>query len=99
VRTDILAAFNRFKQAPVPADKLEAVKSHLRYRFLLSLDNSESIAATLASYIALRRTPETINRLYDLYSRVTPQDVQRVSKKYFVDDGRTIVTLKGGGAK
>ena len=48
VRTDILAAFNRFKQAPVPADKLEAVKSHLRYRFLLGLDNSESIAATLA---------------------------------------------------
>ncbi len=99
VRSSILAAFNRFKQAPVPADKLEAVKSHLRYRFLLGLDNSESIAATLADYVALRRTPETINRLYDLYSRVTPQDVQRVANQYFVDDGRTIVTLKGGDAK
>jgi zinc protease len=99
VREDILAAFNRFKAAPVPADRLEAVKSHLRYRFLLGLDNSESIAVTLADYIALRRTPETINRLYELYARVTLRDVQRVANKYFVDNGRTIVTLKGETAK
>jgi zinc protease len=99
VREDILATFSRFKQTPVPADMLEAVKSHLRYRFLLDMDNSESIAVTLSNFVALKRTPETINRLYDLYSRVTPQDVQRVANKYFVDNGRTIVTLKGGSAK
>jgi zinc protease len=99
VRTDILAAFNRFRQTPVPARRLESVKNHLRYRFLLSMDNSENIAITLSNYVALKRTPETINRLYDLYAQVTPQDIQRVADKYFVDNGRTIVTLTGGGAK
>ena len=99
VRQEIAAAVERFKKAPVAKDRLEAVKSHLRYQFALGMDNSEAIAAILARYVALRRTPETINKLYDLYSRVTPEDVQRIANKYFVDQGHTIVTLKGGSAK
>jgi zinc protease len=63
------------------------------------MDNSEAIAASLARYVALRRTPETINRLYQLYSQVTPEDIQRIANQYFVDQGRTVVTLKGGNAK
>ncbi len=46
-----------------------------------------------------KSAPETINRLYDLYAKVTPQDLLRIANKYFVDSGRTIVTLKGGTAK
>ena len=80
-------------------ERLEAVKSHLRYSFALGMDNSEAIAGTLARYVALRRTPETINKLYELYARVTPEDVQRIANKYFVEKGRTIVTLTGGNAK
>jgi len=63
------------------------------------MNNSEAIASTLARYVALRRTPETINRLYDLYAKVTPADVQRIANKYFADNGRVIVTLEGGKAK
>ena len=99
VREDILAAFRKYQDTPVPKDRLEAVKSRLRYQFALGLDNSESIAEALAGYVGLRRTPETVNRLYDLYAAVTPEDVQRVARKYFVDEGRVIVTLKGAGSK
>jgi zinc protease len=53
----------------------------------------------VARFVALRRTPETINRLYEVYDRVTPEDIQRVARKYFVEDGRTIVTLTGGKAQ
>ncbi len=63
------------------------------------MDNSESIAAILTRYIALRRTPETINRLYDQYTAITPEDVQAIARKYFVDTSRTVVTLRGGKAK
>ena len=99
VKQDVLATFDRFKQKPVEAERLEAVKKHLRYGFALSMNNSEAIASTLARYVALRRTPETINRLYDLYAKVTPADVQRIANKYFADNGRVIVTLEGGKAK
>jgi zinc protease len=83
----------------VPKDRLEAVKSHLRYAFALAMDNSESIAATLARYVALRRTPETINRLYEMYAKITSEDVQDIARKYFSENSRTVVTLAGGKAQ
>ncbi|MCS6953563.1 MAG: insulinase family protein [Bryobacteraceae bacterium] len=95
VRDQILATLDSFRKAPVPPSRLEAVKNHLRYRFALSLDSSESIAATVARYVALRRTPETINRLYDVYARITPEDVQAAAARYLTESRRTIVTLKG----
>jgi len=93
VKNEIVKTFNSFKSTSVQKDKLDAVKSNLRYSFALGLDNSEAIAAALASYIALRRTPETINKVYDLYGVITPEDIQSMARKYFVDTHRTIVTL------
>lgn len=99
VRESVLAALRGFAETPVDDSLLANVKSHLRYRFALSLDNSEAIASTLAHYVSLRRTPETINRLYHLYEQVTPQLLQTVAARYFQPNGRTIVTLANGDAK
>lgn len=95
VRDDVLATIRSFRDTPVPSERLEAVKSHLRYSFSLRLNNSEAIAGAVARFVALRRSPETINKLYDLYAKLTPQDIQRVAKKYLAESGRTIVTLTG----
>ncbi|HLF84356.1 MAG TPA: insulinase family protein, partial [Blastocatellia bacterium] len=92
-KTEIIKAFDSYKTTAVAADKLNAVKSNLKYGFALSLDNSEAIAANLAPYISLRRTPETLNKLYDLYAAITPQDIQQMAKKYFVESKRTTVVL------
>ena len=51
------------------------------------------IAAAMAQYVALRRTPETVDKLYALYDTITPQDIRDVAARYFVDKQRTIVTL------
>lgn len=93
VKSEIIKAFESYKTAMVATDKLNAVKSNLKYGFALSLDNSEAIAANLAPYIALKRTPETLNKVYDLYASVTPQDIQAMAKKYFVENKRTTVVL------
>ncbi len=99
VRDDVLKTFAGFKEKPVSAERLDQVKKHLRYSFALSMNNSESIAGIATRFVALRRTPETINRLYEVYNSITPEDIQAVARKYFVDNGRTIVTLTGGDAK
>ena len=99
VKQRILETFSGFKDQLVPPERLDAVKRHLRYSFALGMDNSEAIARTLAHYIALRRTPETINKVYDLYQSVTPEDIRRVARKYFSENGRTIVTLSGRKAQ
>jgi zinc protease len=96
VRDEILKTVEQFRSNPVPKERLEAVKSNLRYSFALRMDNSETIASVVARYVALRRTPETINRIYDMYAKVTPEDILRVARKYLIEDGRTVVTLTGG---
>ncbi len=101
VNQAILATVKQFSETTVDAAKLERVKENLRYRFALGLNNSEAIAGTVARYVALKRTPETINRVYDLYASLTPADIQRVAKQYLTERNRTTVTLTGaaGGSK
>jgi zinc protease len=94
VEQQILAAFDKLKTQLLPDEELESVKSHLRYQFALSMNSTAAIADTLAHYISLRRTPETINKRYALYQKVSPADVQTVAGKYFVENGRTVALLK-----
>ena len=94
VEQQILSTFEKLKTEPIPAEELESVKSHLRYQFALGMDSTAAIADTLAHYIGLRRTPETINKRYTLYQQVSAADVETVANKYFVENGRTVATLQ-----
>jgi zinc protease len=96
VEAQIRSTAKEFVDKPVDPKKLELLKQHLRYSFALQLDNSEAIASTVASYVALRRTPETINRYFDTYAKLTPADIQRVAAKYLIDRNLDIVTLTSG---
>ena len=73
--------------------RLDALKKNIRYSFALSLNNSEGIARTVAEYVALRRTPETINRFYATYAKLTPDDIRQAARKYLTEKNRTVVTL------
>lgn len=99
VRESIVSTLNGFKDTLVDPKKLQAVKKNVRYSFAMSLDNSEAIASALAEAVALRRTPETLNRLYAMYEQITPEDLRAVARKYFVPSGQTVVTLSGPKAK
>jgi len=60
------------------------------------------VAAAVARYVALRRWPDTIDKLYSLYAQLTTADIQAGAKKDLTENNRTIVTLTGsaeGGAK
>jgi zinc protease len=56
----------------------------------------------VARYVALKRTPDTIDRLFAVYAQLTPEDVRAAARKYLIESGRTIVSLTGpaaGGGK
>ncbi|HEY4362525.1 MAG TPA: pitrilysin family protein [Bryobacteraceae bacterium] len=95
VRDEILKTVKQFQTTLVPADKLAAVVSRERYGFALRLDNSESVSSTVSTFVALRRTPGTIDKLYALYGQLTSEDIRAAAQKYLIDSNRTIVTLTG----
>jgi len=93
VRDQIQATFKRFKTELIPAAKLDATRSRTRYSFAMAMDSSAAIASTLAPFISLRRSPDTIDKLAVLMDTITPEDVRELANKYFRDESRTIVTL------
>jgi len=93
VEGEILKTFEETKTAPVSAERLAAVKSHLRYSVGLRMDNAEAVASILSDFLQLVPDPETLNRLYATYDSITPDDMTAMAKKYFREDRRTIVTL------
>lgn len=93
VRQQILDTFKRYTTETIDQAKLDATRSRLRYGFALAMNSSEAIAGAIAPYIALRRTPDTLNRLFSLYEQVTPQDIRAMASQYFTENNRTVVTL------
>jgi zinc protease len=94
VRDQILETIHNFQEKPVDEKRLDAVRQHIRYQLALSMDNSETIAQIVAEFVALRRTPDTLNKLFDVYSHLTPKDVQDAAAKFLTGNARTIVTLE-----
>jgi len=96
VQDQTLATLQKFSDVLVEKKQLDTVKEHLRYGYSLSLDNTQAVAAAAARALRGQRDLDTVDRLYALYAKITPEDVQKAAKKYLVDKNRTIVTLTGG---
>ncbi len=101
VRDRILATYQRYTTELVPQKQLDQTRSRYRYGFALAMNSSEAIASAITPYIALRRTPETLNKLFALAETVTPADIRDAAARYFTERNRSIVTLatKAGGAQ
>ncbi|TFB13830.1 insulinase family protein [Candidatus Marinimicrobia bacterium MT.SAG.4] len=99
VEQEIYKALEEAKNVPVDEERLASIKSHMKYQFAMGLNSPRSVAQTLAHYIGLTGDPETVNRVYELYDRVTAEDIQYVTKKYFAAENRTVVNLSYDGGE
>jgi zinc protease len=101
VRDEIVKTYKRYTGELVPQKQLDQTRSRMRYGFAMAMNSNDAIANTLAPYIALKRTPETLEKLFALYDRVTPEDIRAAARTYFQDKNQTVVTLatKNGGKK
>jgi zinc protease len=93
VRDEILRAVAAARSAKIDALKLEEAKSNTRYSFTARLDNTDTIAGTLARFVRYRRSYDTINNVYRIYASLTPEDLDAAAKKYLVDDSLVVTTL------
>ncbi len=88
----------KLQAEPVDDQRLERIKSHLRYGFALGMDSAASVAFNAAHALQLTGDVDAINRRYETYEKVTPKDIQMAAKKYFQPERRTLVTLSHGTA-
>ncbi len=95
VKDEIIKAIDKMKTLPVDATTLEQAKMRMKYSFAMGMDSPTSIAEALSGYIWVTGDAESINRSYQLYEKVTPQDLMNVANKYYVSTGLTIGTISG----
>jgi zinc protease len=96
VRARILDALAEARDRRIDARRLADAKANARYGFARALDNSESIAATLARFVRYERRYETLNDLFRTYDAVTVADVSSVAHRYIVDSGTVYATVASG---
>lgn len=93
VKDEIVKAIDEVKTSGVDEKLLADTKSHLKYQFAMGIDSPDAIANSLAHYIELTGDPETLNKLYALYSKVTVDDLKYVANKYYNPESLTIATI------
>ncbi len=80
-------------ELPDPA-RVDAVRSHMRYDFLLGLDTSSAVAGELASFIGVADDLHRLDVYYENLVEVTPEDIQAAAQRWLVESRRTVAVIR-----
>jgi len=98
----LYAIIDRVKKEKIDAETLARVKTKLRATLIRKLADNSGLASELCEYYAAYGDWRKLFTELEDYDKITVDDVQRVAKKYLVDDTRTVaytVAAAEGGAK
>jgi zinc protease len=93
VKDEIMKAIEKAKKEPVDPKVLAETLSHLKYTFAMGIDSPDEIARSLSNYIWITGDPESLNRTYVNYEKVTPNDLMMVANKYLNSKQLTTATI------
>ena len=89
----LLAEIERIKREGVTPEEFRKARNIREARFVTGKKATLEKALTLARYAAQYGDPNLINTELERYMRVTPQDLQRVTRRYFTNDRVVLVYL------
>lgn len=93
VREEMNKALEAAKSTPFSTAEINEAKMRLKYSFAMGMDSPGRIAESLSFYTWVSGDPESINRTYALYDKVTAEDMIAAAKKYFNPTSLTITTI------
>jgi predicted Zn-dependent peptidase len=100
--TQVEAELTRLKTELVSKADLEKAKNQILRDFIVSRQATQSRAEELGYAAVVLKDPELVDTELQRFLEVTPQDIQRVGRKYFVQENKTVVEVypkKDGGEK
>jgi zinc protease len=93
VEAEILAEVERFRNELVDAATLEAVKSNMKYGFLMGLEEAQGIAFSLIPFVINTGTVEALEDYYRTLEAVTPEHMREAARQYLIPERRTTITM------
>ncbi len=93
VREAIEATLRALGRKSLPATRIAAVKSNIRYAFLAGMDTPGRVAETVGGFVQLTGDVSSIEKTYATFEEVTGERVRDVAARFFKPENRTEVTL------
>lgn len=85
---------NRLKDEPVSADELKKAKNQIETQFVLNRDSNFFVAMQLGMAESVGAGAHYFDSFLDGIRKVSPEDLQRTAKKYFLKERLTEGVLK-----
>jgi zinc protease len=90
----IVGVLDGLKKQPVEGKELDKAKNQEISGFILGRDTNEQKAVALAAASVIGGNPDLANSELEQYLKVTPEDIERVAKQYFVPQHATVLIVK-----
>lgn len=90
----IFEEIEKLKTELLASEDLDKVKARAMAGFIRGLSNNMGLAQQLASYQQLWGSWRQLFRELERINKITPEDVQRVARKYFNEENRTVACLE-----
>ncbi len=90
---EVAAELARLKDQPVSPEELQKAKNQILRDFVLSRQTAQSRAEELGYAAVILKDPELVNTEVARFLAVTPEDIQRVARKYFTPENLTLLEV------
>lgn len=78
---------------PVSDSELEKAKNKIRSEYAFGRQSVQDKAEALGHAAVIHHDTATVNSEYDLFMKVTKEDIMRVAKTYFRPENRTVLIV------
>jgi zinc protease len=93
-RAAVVAVLEGLKNQAVESRELDKAKNQQISGFILGRDTDEQKAVALATATVIGKNPDLVNTELEQYLKVTPVEIERVAKDYFVPQHATVLIVK-----
>ena len=97
VEAALWKAIQGLRTTPVPADRLDAVRSNMRYGFLSNLATPADVSEQIARYVALTGDVTCVDTMFATLATVTPEDVRKAADTWLRAENCTVGILHTKG--
>ena len=89
----IESVLDQMKEQPVSEHELTKAKNQVLATSIFGREGDQQTGDSLGFAAVIGKDPELVNRDADLYLAVTPADIQRVARQYFVPARSTVLII------
>jgi zinc protease len=89
----VIGVLDGVKSQPVETEELQKAKNQEIAAAVLGRDTDEDKAVAIENAAVIGKDPNLVNTELDRYLSVTPADIQRVAKEYFVPQHATVMLV------